>query len=253
MVTLPDAAHPADSALLAALHRQSLPETSTIGEHLARCGRCSARWHELDLEDAAVAALLRELDHGVPASDEPQWLRSRHRRFRRALLTAGAAATLAVAAAAAIIPGSPVHRWLIRAHDTVPMPALPPRAPTSAAPSVPLASGLAIRAPRSLTVNFRRDQADGTIEITWSNSSDVTFRSRGGTTAYRLSAGQVSIDNQLPARTYLIDLPASVQRLRIIVGHRELMRWPDDSIRLTRGHESRPARLVLELAHPGVP
>jgi hypothetical protein len=252
-VTLTDAAHPADSALLAALHRESLPEASTIREHVAGCGRCSARWHELELEDAAVAALLCDLDHDVPAGAVQPWLQSRPRRFRRALLTAGAAATLAVAAAAAIIPDAPLHRWLVRAHDTAPMHALPPGAPTSAAPSVPLASGLSIRAPRSLTVHFRRDQTVGMIEITRSNSSDVTFRSRGGTTAYRLSAGQVSIDNQRPAQAYLIDLPASVQRLRIVVGRRELMRWPDDSIRLTRGHESRPTRLVLDLAHPGVP
>jgi lipoprotein-anchoring transpeptidase ErfK/SrfK len=196
---------------------------------------------------------MRELDHGVRVDATPPWLRSRRRRFRRALLTAGAAATLAVAAAAAIIPDSPLHRWVIRRQDVVPMHAPPAGKPASAAPSVPLASGLSIRAPRSLTVKFRRDQAVGMIEITRSNSIGVTFRSRGGTTAYRLSAGQVSIDNQLPARTYLIDLPASVQRLRIMVGRRALMRWPEDSIRLTRGHETRPALVVLDLAHPGVP
>jgi hypothetical protein len=82
---------------------------------------------------------------------------------------------------------------------------------------------------------------------------ELTRNRRGGTTAYRLGAGQVSIDNQLPAQRYLIDLPASVQRLRIVVGHHEVMRWPEDSVRLTRGHETRATRVVLDLAHPGVP
>jgi lipoprotein-anchoring transpeptidase ErfK/SrfK len=200
-----------------------------------------------------VAALLHELDHPPPVDGTPPWLQRRHHRFRHAVLTAAAAATLAAAAAAAIIPGSPLHRWVIGRPDVGAMPAMVPGAPPSAGPSVPLASGLSIRAPLSLTVTFRRDQTTGVIEITRSSSSDVTFRSRGGTTAYRLGAGQVSIDNQLPAQRYLIDLPASVQRLRIVVGHHEVMRWPEDSVRLTRGHETRATRVVLDLAHPGVP
>ena len=252
-MTLTDAAHPADSGLLAALQHSSLPDAPAIRQHVAGCDQCTARWHELDREDAAVAVLLRELDHPLPADDVLPWSQMRPRRFRRALLTGAAAATLAVAAAAAIIPASPLHRWMTRRHDDVLPRGLPLRAPKSAVPSTPLASGLSIHAPRSLTVIFRHDQATGVIEITRSNSSDVTFRSRGGTTAYRLGAGEVSIDNQAPAQSYLIDLPASVQRVRIVVGRRAVLRWPEDSVSLTRGHETRPAMVVLDLARPGVP
>ena len=151
-----------------------------------------------------------------------------------------AAATLAVAAAAAIIPASPLHRWVSRRHDDAPPHASPRGRQNRQTPSAPLASGLSIRAPRSLTVKFRRDQATGVIEITRSEFERRHRSVRAGAprpTGWR--AGQVSIDNQVPAQRYLIDLPASVQRFRIMVGHRAVMRWPEDSVRLTRGHETR--------------
>jgi hypothetical protein len=211
------------------------------------------RWKELNEEDAAVAALLRELDHGRPVASAPTWLQSRPRRLRRALLTAAAAATLTVAAAATIIPTSPLHRWINDRRETRPSQAKAPTALVPLTPTAPLASGISVRAPHSLTVRFRRDQYTGVIEIAPSRSSDVIFRSRGGTTAYQLGAGQVSIDNQVPAQTYLIDLPAFVQRLRILVGNRVVFRWPDDSAHSDPTPATRPSRIVLDLSHPDVP
>lgn len=249
---LTDTAHPSDGALLAALHEPSLPEAPAIRQHVTGCARCAARWHELDREDVGVAVLLQQLDGPQPVDAAPPWLQSRRRRLRPALLTGAAAATLAVAAVATIIPGSPLHRWVSGRHDDVRPHVSPVGTPESVPRPAPLASGLSIRAPRSLTVKFRRDQATGVIEITRSDSSDATFRSRGGTTAYRLADGQVSIDNQVPAERYLIDLPASVQRFRISVGHRTVLRWPEDSARLTELRETPPIRVVLDLARPGV-
>ena len=234
-----DASHRSDAELLASIHDEPVYDAAGMREHLAACARCAARRRALADDDAMIAGALAELDDPLRGTITPRpSRRSRRHWVSRGLRIAGAAATVAVAAAALVVP--PVHRWVFREVEVVPNRAavVPPPAPA-------LASGIAVPASPSLTIVLRHEQTRGNIDITWTAAGDVTFGSRGGTTAYEVASGQVAIDNQAPADDYQIHVPRSVQQLRIVAGTRVLLRWPDDSAQRTS--TTQPDRLRISL------
>lgn len=258
MVSQTDPVHPSDELLLALIHEQSFDDSAAIRGHVAACASCTERSRALSASDTLVATLLGSLDHPLPEARPSFGARTSH-RWRQAALIAGAAATMA-AAAAAMVPSSPLHRWLV-SQQAPAAPVHAVAAPTS--PQVPtaavsnkdaaLASGIAIPAQATLVVEFRREQESGVVELVRSAPGDVTFRSRGGATAYEVAEGRVAIDNQSPAEVYMIDIPTTVRQVRIHVGNRTLLRWPEDSARLvTRGDAGR-ASVALRAPVPTTP
>lgn len=249
MVSQTNPEHPTDELLIALVHEQSFDDAAAIRGHVAACAACTARSRDLAANDAVVAALLASLDHPLARARRSFNVRNA-RRFRRAALVAGALATMA-GAAAALVPSSPLHRWIAARVAPEPVvrtsePATSPLAQATAPVTEgALASGIAIPAQATLLIEFRREQQTGTVEIGRSAVSDVVFRSRGGTTAYEVAEGRVSIDNQTPAETYLIEIPATVRQVRIRVGTRTLIRWPEDSVKFSLPNEPRLARLDL--------
>jgi len=250
MVSQIDPEHPSDELLLALIHQQPFEASATTREHLQGCASCAARSQALSANDAVIAELLQSLDDPLPVL-HPSFAMRHATQLRRAGLIAGAAATMAVAAAA-MVPSSPLHRWIAeRATSAAPvrLPAAGTSPDTAVTPvpaaDVPLASGIAIPAQATLIVAFRREQDGGAVEITRTATGDVAFRSRGGTTAYEVADGRVTIDNQSPAETYLIDIPASVRQVRVRVGPRTLIRWPEDSARYTLTTDPRRARVDI--------
>lgn len=256
MVNQTDRGHPPDELLLALVHQQTFDEAIAIRAHVMSCAACSGRLHELSAGEIAIAALLETLDHAPAAAGARAPFGARNAaRLRRIVLVAGSAATL-VAAAAAVVPNSPLRRWLAgHPRPELPTPGTRPTPPApqpAAAPvALPLASGIAIPAPATLVVVFRHDQPSGVVEITRTDSGDVTFRSRGGAAAYAVAEHRVTIDNRVPAEVYLIDVPRSVQQVRIRVASRTLMRWPEDSAKYTLPNEPHRARLRFGTADPG--
>jgi len=250
MVSQTDPRHPTDEVLLALVHEQSFDDAAAIRGHVVTCASCSARTRELAAHDAVIADLLGSLDHPLPEARAP--FSARHSGLlRRAALVAGAVATMA-GAAAALVPGSPVHEWIVaRSAPQAPVRPAPiatsPEATTATATSrdAAMASGIAIPAQATLDVEFRREQESGTVELVRSVPADVTFRSRGGTTAYDVADGRVVIDNRTPAEVYVIDIPSAVQHVRIHVGTRTLIRWPDDSARYVLANDLHRARVAL--------
>lgn len=248
MVSQTESRHPTDELLLALIHEQSFDDAAAIRGHVATCAECSARSRELAANDAVIAELLGSLDHPLPQAGVP--FSARHSGLlRRAALVAGALATMA-GAAAALVPGSPVHEWIVaRSAPEAPVRQAPaPSSPeaTTARESTKdpaMASGIAIPAQATLDVEFRREQGGGIVELVRAVPADVRFRSRGGTTAYDVADGRVAIDNRSPAELYTIDIPATVQRLRIHVGARTIMRWPEDSARFVLSTDPHRARV----------
>ncbi|MES1259102.1 MAG: hypothetical protein ABUL71_00810 [Gemmatimonadota bacterium] len=258
MVSQTDPEHPSDESLLALIHQQPFDASATTREHLQGCASCAARSQALSANDAVIARLLESLDDPLPAL-RPSFAMRHASQLRRAGLIAGTAATMAVAAAA-MVPSSPLHRWIV----APPAPASGVRSTAAAtspesavtpapAADIPLASGIAIPAQATLIVAFRREQDGGAVEINRTTTGDVAFRSRGGTTAYEVADGRVTIDNQSPAETYLIDIPASVRQVRIRVGSRTLIRWPEDSARYTLTTDPRRARVDIHTAATSPP
>jgi hypothetical protein len=254
MVSQTDPEHPTDELLLALIHEQPVDDAAAIRGHMMACQVCDARSRELSVNDATIDALLAALDHPL-AARRGTFVSRNGWRLRRAALVAGATATMA-AAAAAVVPGSPLHRWIAdrsaAAATSAPVHAAASAAPVAAtaaaAGEAPLASGIAIPAAPTLIVAFRREQQGGAVEIARTAAGgDVSFRSRGGVTAYDVADGQVSIDNQAPADLYLIDIPATVRTVRIRVAGRTLVRWPEDSAKLVSAADPQRARVVLDL------
>jgi hypothetical protein len=241
-VSQTETGHPSDALLLATIDPESVGELATIRAHASECPRCAARQRALAEDDARISALLVALDDPAPPANQPRFLRRSSRRWlHRGLRIAGAAATLAVAAAAIMV--SPVHRWVLPHVDIAPPPQHPgaPKPPTPAA----VASGIAVPVTRSLAIVFRHEQALGIVAIDRTADGEITFRSRGGNTAYQVAAGQVSIDNLVPADEYQITIPRSVQQVRITVGTRVLLRWPEDSAQRVTSTQSGPLHIPL--------
>ena len=250
MVSQTEPGHPSDALLLATIHAESVADLAAIRAHASGCAQCTARRRMLADDDAAIGALLAELDDPSGAAHPPRLIRRSSRRWlRRGLRIAGAAATVAVAAAAFVVPASPLHRLVTARVEAPPA----QNGPAAFRPSAAAASGIAVPASRSLIVVFRHEQSRGTVAITRTDTGDITFRSHGGTAAYQVAASRVSIDNQVAADEYQIDVPRSVQQLRIVVGTRVLLRWPEDSAQRVAVTQAGPLRISLAARDTHVP
>ncbi len=242
MVSQTENVHPSDAELLATLSVEPSDDMTATGSHIRGCAQCGAYLQDVADEHAAIHALLVELDDPLPAAIEPRFARRQHQRWTgRALRIAGAAALLAAAAAAIVLPASPAHRWIFR--DA---PIVPPPHGGDAEPAAAATSGIAIPASPVLVIVLRHEQPHGSVQITRTSAGDVTFQSRGGNTAYRVASDQVSIDNEVPADVYEIAIPWRVQHLRLLVGTRVLLRWPEDSAQRAATAPADHLRILLD-------
>jgi hypothetical protein len=221
--------HPHDDALLHAVHEPAWA-SAAVKAHLATCEACRLRQQQLATEDADVGVLLRVLDHPVPAHSARAVIASRPNHLRRrAVLVAEIMLFVAAAAAAMTVPASPLHRWIVRqaqpkgATSGAAVPAALPSQATGAAPV-----GIVLPAPASLRVEFRQAQQTGTLEVHLVAGDQVTVRSRGGHVAYTVNEGRVLVDNRVPADEYVVEIPATLGRVRIVVGTQVLFQKDGD-------------------------
>jgi hypothetical protein len=238
--------HPADDALLHAVHEPRWAD-ATLLAHLEGCAACRLRQQQLAADDAAVGQLLAALDHPAPAHSVAEIVAARPRQLRRRVLLA-AQITLFVAGAAAAmtVPASPLHRLLFggatRAAAPVPTTdSLAPAAPARQADAV----GIALPAPASLVVEFREPQTTGTLEVHVVAGDQVTVRSRGGTVAYTVHDGRVQVDNRVAAELYIVEIPASLHRVKIVAGSRVLFQADGNSASPMTLQEGGRVRIAL--------
>jgi hypothetical protein len=215
--------HPSEELLLQALHEPQ-QVSSEMRMHLAGCEHCFVRQEQLAADDRFVGGLLTALDHPLPALSASDVRAASPRRLRRrALLVAEITLAFAAAAAAMTIPASPLHRLLFPVAAPLPAPVREPVAETSPGQHGGVAPvGIALAAPASLVVEFRHAQATGSITVDVTSGSQVTVRSRGGAVGYTVNEGKVVVDNREPATEYVVEIPATLRRARILVGTRVL-------------------------------
>jgi hypothetical protein len=223
MVASAEMNHPTDDVLLRALHEpQGVPVE--VREHLEDCASCRARQAEFTANDLMVANLLSTLDDPLPPMSADELLAIRPRTLRRrALLVAEVTLFFAAAAAAMTIPSSPLHKLLFPKATVVvaPVPApVPETSPAQGTGDAPI--GIALDAPASLVVEFRHAQSTGTVEVRLTNGGQVTVRSRGGAVGFTVNEGRVLVDNRVPADEYVVEVPSTLRRARIMVGARVL-------------------------------
>jgi anti-sigma factor RsiW len=217
--------HPNDAALLALIHGE-LPagEAASIRSHVAGCAACRKRESALRTGDAEIGALLRLLDHPVPARAAPQVSRSRVFGARRAAIAASLAVFLAGAAAAAV-PGTALNRWFRSQLGSAPPTA--PHAASSAPVAAPLApaqvaGGVEIPVPRALVLTFAEPQTHGVLTVRATSRANASLQAYGGDVAYQVGDGRIEIDNRNPADRYTLEVPAGLSRLTVIVGGRSV-------------------------------
>jgi anti-sigma factor RsiW len=239
--------HPSDAALFGLVHDE-LPagEVAAIRSHLAGCAECREREVGLRAGDAQIGALLRLLDHPVPARGAPEGRGSRF-GVRRAALAASLAVFLAGAAAAAV-PGTALNRWfrsqLGSATPTAPRAASPAPAAAPTAPAQ-VAGGVEIPAPRALVVTFAEPEPSGVLSVRATTRANASLQAYGGDVAYQVGDGRIEVDNHKPAGRYSLEVPATLPRLTVLVAGRAVF---DSAERpLTSGVDSIP------LAPPGAP
>lgn len=230
--------HPSDAALLAWTHGEfDAGVAAEVRDHVQGCGTCHARERELRDGDALVGRLLQTLDHPVPALRPPAALAPR-RRVRRSVLAASLGLLIAGAAAAAV-PGTPLHRWI---HDRLlsSSAALPhPVPPLAVPPPGQAAGGVEVPGTTRLTIAFGVEEQDGVLTVTVGDRSDVSLQAFGGAVGYQIGSGKIVVDNRRPAGRYALDLPASVRRLTVVLGNRTI--YDSDGAALgTTGHDTIP-------------
>lgn len=243
--------HPPDDVLLRVVHEPTWAGND-LRAHLEVCHACQVRTQHLAGDDAFVGGMLVALDHPVPPRSAGDIIAVQPSRVRRRALLVAEITIFAVAAAAAMtIPASPLHRWLIRqtsAAVTATAPESPSSQATSSAPT-----GIALPAPASLRVEFRQPQPSGTLEVDLVDGTTVMVRSRGGAVGFTINEGRVLVDNRVPAEEYIVEIPASLGRVRIVVGSRVLFRKDGDRSGPVTPFEGARYRIALADTTPSLP
>ncbi len=215
--------HPSDATLLALIHGELAEGTrAETEEHVASCDICAAQLAELRDGDAIVAGLLATLDHPLPRRLPP--VLTRAPRLSRIAIAASIALLVAGAAAAAV-PGTPVHRWVqehltASAHREISRPATP----VASSSTDQVASGVEVVAAGGLTVSFREPEAAGTLIVATGDGSNVSLRAFSGAVAYQVGAGRIGVDNQRGAGRYQLEVPQTLERLTVLVGSQVIFR-----------------------------
>jgi hypothetical protein len=253
-VPMHELTHPPEDELFQAVHEPARVRAD-LRAHLDACPACQQRMQQLLADDVFVGGLLTALDHPVPAHSAHDVIAAHPSRLRRRALLAAEITIFAVAAAAAMtIPASPLHRWIVRqALPVASQPAvfLPEAAPSQSASIAP--TGIALPAPASLRVEFRQSQHTGTLEVHLVDGGQVTVRSRGGDVGYTVNEGRVLVDNRVPANEYIVVIPASLGRVRIVVGTRVLFRKDGDRSGPVQPFEGARYRIALTDTTPSQP
>lgn len=166
--------------------------------------------------DEELAALLRLLDHRPPAVDVETVIAAARRRPRIRVGPIAAGIVFCAAVAAAAIPGSPVRVALERVlttagRHTVPSPPLPPDTTPGAG------TGIALMPGSDLDIRFRGWQKRGQLRVSFADAPQLSLVPHGGDAAFAVRRGQVVVDNRESSASFTLEVPRSVQRLRVYV------------------------------------
>lgn len=166
--------------------------------------------------DDELAALLRLLDHRPPAVDVETVIAAARRRPRIRVGPIAAGIVFCAAVAAAAIPGSPVRVVLERvfsapARLVIPSPTPPPDTTPGAGTGIALVPG------SDLDIRFRGWQKRGQLRVSFADEPQLSLVPHGGDAAFAVRRGQVTVDNRESSASFTLEVPRSVQRLRVFV------------------------------------
>jgi hypothetical protein len=187
-------------------------------EHLAECGDCRQRFVTAERADKEVLALLRQVDHAVPAID-PQALVARLRWTTPGLGRWAAAILLflGVAGAAYALPGSPLRHWVRSVVVWIGDGETPPGQPAAAdAPEGP-GAGVAALPGQRFVIEFQSAEQGGQARVSFSDRQEVTVRAPAGAASFTSRAGRLIVANAGVGARYEIGIPRTAPRVEIRV------------------------------------
>jgi anti-sigma factor RsiW len=238
--------HATEGSLLAYLDGVLPSDTQQeFGQHLSGCDACSAELERLrDAQERFSAAML-ECDVAAPlglarlAVQRERWTQ-RARLARRWLARAAVLLVFTGAAAAAAIPGTPVHTWLVNlwrnavivVRGSAPRPAPVPSTSTPAA-AEEATSSVSIQ-PLNGRVEVMVSQADASarIHVRLVGASLAAIEARGQAAAahFRTGPGMVEVVGAAGG-DIVVDIPRTVERALVRVNGRLVLEKQGDLVR----------------------
>lgn len=258
--------HPEDGHLLAHHDGELPPEDDRrVTGHLDGCGACSRRLAELRAASERLAGALARVDVAPPDTD-PGDVQARAgqrsgdaadtgggdaagrrgRLFRWSAALKAAAVLLGVAtAAAAVVPGSPLRRWVVRTVE----PLVSGPGPEVAAPArvspLPEPETVTVPVERRATVRVR---GAGPELVIWLRMTDGPLLSVTGRAArYEIGASSVEV-LQPTGPELVVELPRSAATARVSADGRLLFERIDGRVRIPGPADTTSRGFAL---HPG--
>ena len=198
-------------------------ESGAARSHLADCDECSRRLAAMEVEEAAVGALLAQLDRPSPRIEAAAVARlASARRPRTWQWAAGIALAVGIAGVAYAIPGSPLPDWLdslVRwagggrpsSTETAPEPA-------------PALSGLSVTPGRTFRIRFASANPSDLVVIALTDGGEVQIRAPRGSAAFTAGENAILVHptgnapHGEPGVTYEIQIPRSAPHVEIHLG-----------------------------------
>ena len=220
--------HPSSMDLQALADDEPLAEReSAIVAHVRSCDACQRVLSEMRAAHERDAACLLRLDRSIPSVDVDAVIArataGRSVRGMRGAIAAGIGVAIIAGAAAAAVPGAPLHSLVERlvARATAFTSSHTPAAASTSAPSQILPDvGVSFPPGSRVEIVFTRAPASVRVRLTLVDAPMVRVTSRGGTAAYQLTAGGVTIDSVSSDASFEVVLPSTVGRAIVRVGGR---------------------------------
>ena len=222
-------------------------EQRSLREHVAACETCQRHLSRAELERAAVARALRDLDHPAPLlRPDAVVARVSTRRSpgqRQPRLAAAAVILLIAAGAAAAMPGSPVRDWLSR--RTAPGAAVPRHA---AMPEAPAGGARITVVPESDTFElvFETPPAVRRVRLALVQTSEASVRAAGGAVEYAVLPAGIVVRNRGAAASFDVRVPAALSHVRVRVGDRAVFDKRGSSV-TTSGRTDASGAYVIDV------
>jgi hypothetical protein len=218
------------------------------GAHLAECNECRERLVAAQRDEGEIFALLRRVDHAVPAVD-PETVAARARGMgavwgRRA---AGILLFLGVAGTAYALPGSPVRDWVRSVVAWIGDSDQPPPAPAQVQAPDQGAAGIAAIPGRQFVIAFESSEPGGQAQVSLTEGEEVTVRAPIGAASFTSAADRLVIANSGSGATFRIEIPRAAPRVEIrVAGSRIFLK--DGSRIQSKGSVEAGGKLLIPLS-----
>lgn len=189
-----------------------------VRSHLAECSECRERLVTAERDEREIFALLRQVDHPLPAVDAAGLVaRARGIRPVWGRWAAGLLLFLGAAGAAYAVPGSPVKEWARSAAAWMEREERVTPAPRQAETPPARAAGVAATPGKNYVIVFQSPDAAGQARVSLTDGAEVTVRAPGGAARFTSAADRLLIDNQVTGAVFEIEIPRGAPRVEIRV------------------------------------